>query len=201
MKIPPWIAVISVFGILPLLSSVPSAAASDQPRWGLPLPGVSPREIISAFDPPTTPFGPGHRGVDFPASQGQRVTAVGSGIVSFAGSIAGKPVISIQLSRSVAGSVSPVRTTYEPVTPLVKTGDFIFVGMVIGHVDFSSSNAGHCRGTCLHLGLKVMEEPTPRYLNPAILWRSTALLQPNLVANRSLIVGEQFQKSSEVSPR
>jgi murein DD-endopeptidase MepM/ murein hydrolase activator NlpD len=199
MKIPPWIAVFSVFGILPLLSSVPSTAASDQPRWGLPLPGVSPGEIISVFDPPTSPFGPGHRGVDFPASQGQRVTAVGSGIVSFAGSIAGKPVISIQLSRPVDGSGIPVRTTYEPVTPLVKTGDFVFVGMVIGHVDFSSSNAGHCQGTCLHLGLKVMAKPTPRYLNPVILWRSTALLQPNLVANRNLIVDEQFQKSSEVS--
>ena len=201
MKIPPWMAVISVFGILPLLGSVPSAVASDQPRWGLPLPGVSPRAIISTFDPPTSPFGSGHRGVDFPASQGQRVTAVGSGIVSFAGSIAGKPVISIQLSRSVDGSGSPVRTTYEPVTPLVNTGDFVFVGMVIGHVDFASNNAGHCRGTCLHLGLKGMEEPTPRYLNPEILWRSNALLQPNLVANRNLIVDERFQKSSEVSLR
>jgi murein DD-endopeptidase MepM/ murein hydrolase activator NlpD len=201
MKIPPWIALFSVLGIFPFLSLVPSTAASDQPRWGLPLPGVSPAEIISAFDPPTSPFGSGHRGVDFPASQGQRVTAVGSGIVSFAGSIAGKPVISIQLSRSVDGSGIPVRTTYEPVTPQVNTGDFVFVGMVIGHVDFSSSNAGHCRGTCLHLGLKVMEKPTPRYLNPAILWRSTALLQPNLVANRSLIVDEPFQKLSEVSRR
>ena len=201
MKIPPWMAVIALLGILPLLIPGPSAIASDQPRWGLPLPGVSPGEIISAFDPPTSPFGPGHRGVDFPAGQGQRVTAVGSGIVSFAGSIAGKPVISIQLSRSVDGSGSPVRTTYEPVTPLVNTGDFVFVGMVIGHVDFASNNAGHCRGTCLHLGLKGMEEPTPRYLNPAILWRSTALLQPNLVANRSLIVDERFQKSSEVSLR
>lgn len=196
MKIPPWLAVFSLVGILPLLGSVPSTAAPDQPRWGLPLQGVSPRAIIAAFEPPTSPFGPGHRGVDFPASQGQRVTAVGSGIVSFAGSIAGKPVISVQLSRSVDGSGTPVRTTYEPVTPLVNTGDFVFVGMVIGHVDFSSSNAGHCGGTCLHLGLKVMEEQTPRYLNPSILWRSTALLQPNVVANRNLIEGGQFQKSS-----
>ncbi len=201
MKIPPWMVVISVLGILPLLASMPSAVASDQPRWGLPLPGVSRGAIISVFDPPTSPFGPGHRGVDFPASQGHRVTAVGSGIVSFAGSIAGKPVISIELSRSVIDSGTPVRTTYEPVTPLVKAGNFVFVGMVIGHVDFSSRNAGHCQDRCLHLGLKVMEEPTPRYLNPAILWRSTALLQPNLVSNRNLIVGEQFQKSSGASQR
>jgi len=25
--------------------------------------------------------------------------------------------------------------------------------MVIGYIDFSNTNAGHCRGTCLHLGL------------------------------------------------
>lgn len=196
MKISSWVAVLSVSWILPLMTSVPGTSAIDQPRWGLPLLGVSPGSIISAFDPPTSPFGSGHRGVDFPASQGQRVTAVGSGIVSFAGSIAGKPVISVELSRSVDISGIPVRTTYEPVTSLVKTGDFVFIGMVIGHVDFSNSNAGHCRSNCLHLGLKVMTKPTPHYLNPVILWRSAALLRPNWIANRNLIVGERFQKSS-----
>jgi len=201
MKFPTWTAVISAFGFFLLLNWMPGAAASDQPRWGLPLPGVSSRAIISAFDQPISLFGSGHRGVDFPANQGQRVTAVGSGIVSFAGSIAGKPVISIQLSPSVDGLGTPVRATYEPVSPLVSAGDFVFVGMVIGYIDFSNTNAGHCRGTCLHLGLKVTEKSTHRYLNPAILWRSTALLQPNPVANRNLIEGEQFRKSSGASQR
>lgn len=197
MNIPSWMPAFPLFWILSTLASVSSIAAADQPRWGLPLSGVSPSAISVAFDPPTSPFGSGHRGVDFPANEGQRVTAVGSGIVSFAGSIAGKPVISIELSRSIDSSGTPVRTTYEPVTPLVTTGDSVFVGMVIGYVDFSHNNAGHCRHKCLHFGLKVMSNPTPRYLNPVILWHSSALLRPNLVAYRSPIEGGPFQKSFE----
>lgn len=201
MYIPSWAPAFSLIWILPLLTSVSSAAAGDQARWVLPLPGVSPAAIISAFDPPTSPYGSGHRGVDFPSSHGQQVAAVGSGIVSFAGIIAGKPVISIELSRTVDSSGIAVRATYEPVGALVKTGDFVYAGAVIGVVDFSSSNAGHCRGTCLHFGLKVMADPTPHYLNPVILWRSIALLQPSLAAHRSLIADEQFRKSSEASRR
>lgn len=197
MKFPPWVPVLSVFWIIPVLTSVSSVAAGEQSQWGLPLPGVPSTSIISVFDPPTTPFGSGHRGVDFPARNGQQVTAVGSGIVSFAGSIAGKPVVSIELSRSVDSSGNTVRATYEPVSAMVNTGDFVYVGTVIGIVDFSSGNAGHCRGSCLHFGLKVMAAPTPRYLNPVILWSSNALLQPSLAVHRSPIADEQFQKSSE----
>ena len=199
MNIPPWVPVLSVFWIIPVLTSVSGVAAGDRYPWGLPLPGVSSTAITSVFDPPTSPFGSGHRGVDFPASHGQQVTAVGSGVVSFAGSIAGKPVVSIELSHSVDNSGSTVRATYEPVSAIVKTGDFIYAGTVIGIVDFSSSNAGHCRSSCLHFGLKVMAQPTPHYLNPAILWRSSALLQPSSAVRRSLIADEQSQKFSEAS--
>ena len=199
MNIPPWVPVLSVFWFISALASVSSVAAMDQSKWDLPLTGVSPGAILAVFDPPSSPFGSGHRGVDFPASQGQQVIAVGSGLVSFAGSIAGKPVISLELSRSVNSSGHTVRATYEPVIPLVSTGDFVYAGTVIGLVDFSNGNAGHCRGSCLHFGLKVMVEPTPQYLNPVILWRSSALLQPSLVLHRSLTAGEHFRKSYEAS--
>ena len=98
---------------------------------------------------------------------------------------------------AIDSSGSTVRATYEPVSAIVNTGDFIYAGTVIGIVDFSSPNAGHCRSSCLHFGLKVMAAPTPHYLNPAILWRSSALLQPSLAVHRSLIADEQSQKSSE----
>ncbi len=197
MNNPPWVPTLSVFWIITVLTSVSGVAAEDQFQWGLPLPGVSSTAIISVFDPPTSPFGSGHRGVDFPARHGQQVTAVGSGVVSFAGSIAGKPVVSIQLSRPIDNSGSTVRATYEPVSAMVNTGDFVYAGTVIGIVDFSRRNAGHCRSSCLHFGLKVMALPTPHYLNPAILWRSGALLQPSLAVHRSLIADGQSQKSSE----
>ncbi len=199
MKIPPWVSGLSVIWIIPLLTAISSVSTEDQYRWLLPLPGVSPGAIISAFDPPASQFGAGHRGVDFPASQGEQVTAVGSGVVLFAGSIAGKPVVSIELANPIGHSSSAARTTYEPVSALVATGDFVYAGTVIGLVDFSGSNAGHCRGSCLHFGLKVMTEPSAHYLNPMILWRSSALLQPSLGVHRSLIAGEQFQRSSEAA--
>jgi murein DD-endopeptidase MepM/ murein hydrolase activator NlpD len=201
MFLPPWSPVFSLFWILPLLTSVSHVAAGNPTRWGLPLPGVSPGAIIAPFDPPTSIYGSGHRGVDFPASHGQQVAAVGSGIVSFAGIIAGKPVVSIELSRPVDSSGIAVRATYEPIRALVNTGDFVYAGETIGQVDFSSDNAGHCRGACLHFGLKVMADATPHYLNPAILWRSSALLQPSLAAHRSLIADGQSQKFSEASRR
>lgn len=195
MKIPSWATLITALWIVPLLVCVPSIAAADQPDWVLPLKGVSPREIVSEFTPPSSPFGSGHRGVDFPATQGQRVAAVGSGIVSFAGSIAGKPVVSIELSQSVDGLGTRVRSTYEPVTPLVRTGDFVTAGTIIGFIDFASGNSGHCKNTCLHFGLKVMGEPAARYLNPRNLWRWVASLRPSSVWFRSPSEGGQFQKS------
>ena len=124
------------------------------------------------------------------------MSAVGSGIVVFAGSIAGKPVVSIELSHVFDGSAIPVRSTYEPVTSLVNAGDFVEIGTVIGFIDFEGTNAGHCQGTCLHFGLKVMAEPNAHYLNPENLWRSTAMLQPSSVGYLSPIGDAQFQMSS-----
>ncbi len=201
MKFPSLTAMIAVFSAFTLLASPSSSAAPAQSRWDLPLPGVSPGAIISEFTPPTSQFGSGHRGVDFPATQGQRVIAVGSGIVSFAGSIAGKPVVSIELSTSVDGLETRVRSTYEPVTPLVSTGNFVTAGMVIGYIDFASVNSGHCLHTCLHFGLKVVGEPVTRYLSPRNLWRSIASLYPSSVRYRSLSEGGQFQKSFAVFQR
>lgn len=195
MKISSRAALITALWIIPLLACVSSVAASDQPRWRLPLSGTSPAEIISEFTPPSSRFGSGHRGVDFPATQGQRVSAIGSGIVSFAGSIAGKPIVSIELSHSVDGLGTRVRSTYEPVTPLVRAGDFVTAGTIIGFIDFAGSKSGHCRNTCLHFGLKVIGEKTDRYLSPRNLWRSVASLQPSSAVSRSLTEGGQLQKS------
>jgi len=206
MKFSPLAALIAVLSVIPLLATAPRLAASDPPAWGpaawaLPLPGVPTGAIISEFTPPTSPFGSGHRGVDFPAFQGQRVVAVGSGIVSFAGSIAGKPVISIELSQVFGGVGTRVRSTYEPVASLVSTGDFVTKGTVIGYIDFASGNGGHCLGTCLHFGLKVVNEPAVRYLSPRTLWRSVASLQPTSVGYPNLSAGGQVQKSFAVFQR
>jgi murein DD-endopeptidase MepM/ murein hydrolase activator NlpD len=194
MKFPSWAALLTALFVATLLTSPSSTSASSRSTWELPIPGVTPAAIVSEFAPPTSPFRSGHRGVDFPATQGQRVTAVGSGIVSFAGPIAGKPVISIELVDSIKEFGTRVRSTYEPVTPLVSPGNFVTAGSIIGYVDFAGGKGGHCQDTCLHFGIKVMGESTTRYLSPRNLWRSLASLRPSSVRHRNLIAGGQSQK-------
>jgi murein DD-endopeptidase MepM/ murein hydrolase activator NlpD len=58
------------------------------------------------------PFGPGHRGVDLAAVAGAPVLAAGAGTVVFAGTVAGRGVVSVDHSGGL-------RTTYEPVLPTV----------------------------------------------------------------------------------
>ena len=127
--------------------------------------------------------------------------AVGSGTVTFAGYIAGKPVVSIELVNSVTTFGNRVRSTYEPVNSLVSTGSYVSAGAVIGYIDFSSRESGHCQDSCLHFGLKLVDEATTRYLSPRILWRSLAVLHPSPVLDRSQILDGQFQKSFGASQR
>ncbi len=71
--------------------------------------------------------------------------AAGSGTVVYAGMLAGRGVVSVDHPGGL-------RTTYEPVTPLVKAGDTVTAGIPLGTL-----TAGHpgCAGTaCLHWGLR-----------------------------------------------
>jgi murein DD-endopeptidase MepM/ murein hydrolase activator NlpD len=115
----------------------PAAAAGP---WVWPLAG--PHVVSRGFDPPATPYGPGHRGADLPATPGQAVRAAGAGRISYAGLLAGRGVVVV-----VHGEL---RTTYEPVTATVRVGQQVAAGQVIGTL-----NAGHagCTPACLHWGL------------------------------------------------
>jgi murein DD-endopeptidase MepM/ murein hydrolase activator NlpD len=108
--------------------------------------------VHRGFAPPTVAWSSGHRGVDLVAKPGEAILAVASGTVAFAGSIAGKPVVSID-----HGSV---RTTYEPVVSSVHVGERVARGQVIGVL----GAGGHCRG-CLHWGLREGRS----YLDPLLL--------------------------------
>ncbi|MFE0675146.1 murein hydrolase activator EnvC family protein [Streptomyces sp. NPDC058867] len=127
-----------------------------------PVPG--PR-VLRSWDPPPTPYARGHRGVDLAAAPGTPVRAVAAGRVSFAGRVAGRGVVSVELSGT--GS-PPLRTTYEPVTPRVREGEEVVAGQVVGTV---TGPASHCPATCLHWGLLRGEV----YLDPL------ALLPPHLL--------------------
>lgn len=145
-------------------------ARAEPPRPGVPAPpppaapaiarawpvGTRPA-VVRGWEPPATPYGPGHRGVDLGATPDAPVRAVAAGRIVFAGRVAGRGVVSVELLGT------DLRTTYQPVRPLVRTGDEVAAGEVVGRVE---PTATHCAaGPCLHWGLLSGDT----YLNPLLL--------------------------------
>lgn len=97
--------------------------------------------------------------MDLAAPAGTPVRAVAAGRVSFAGRVAGKGVVSVELP----GTGDPaLRTTYEPVRAMVEKGDEVEAGEVVGTVEATGS---HCAETCVHWGLRRSDT----YLDPLSL--------------------------------
>ena len=46
--------------------------------------------MVVAFDPPDSPYGTGHRGIDIAAALGTQVLAPADGVVTFAGPVGGR---------------------------------------------------------------------------------------------------------------
>ncbi|GAA3891073.1 hypothetical protein GCM10023084_49650 [Streptomyces lacrimifluminis] len=103
--------------------------------------------VLRTWEPPPTPYARGHRGADLAATPGAPVRAVAAGRVHFAGRVAGRGVVSVELSGT---GTPPLRTTYEPVTAAVEKGTEVTAGEVLGTVEIGS---GHCPTTCVHWGL------------------------------------------------
>ncbi|MEU6090199.1 M23 family metallopeptidase [Streptomyces sp. NPDC047085] len=135
--------------------------------------GVRP-VVLRGWEPPATVYGPGHRGVDLGAPPGAPVRSVAPGRVSFAGRVAGRGVVSVELTGT------DLRTTYEPVSPSVRKGDQVGAGEVVGTVEPTGSHCG--TATCVHWGLRRGEtylDPLS-LLPPWLLHRSPSRLLPVL---------------------
>ncbi|TLQ43446.1 M23 family metallopeptidase [Streptomyces marianii] len=143
-----------------LVALAPVAARAAVWPVGPPRPAV-----VRGWEPPPSPYGRGHRGVDLAAPPGTEVRAAAPGRVSFAGPVAGRGVLSIELTGT---GDFPLRTTYEPVRPLVPPGAVVAEGQVVAVVAAGSS---HCPGGCLHWGLRQGEV----YLDPLSLLPASAL--------------------------
>lgn len=159
---PPRLRALLLAGLSLLLSvtgHVGTAARSPGPspdRASWPLDPV-PR-VVAGFDPPSVPWGPGHRGVDLAGHPGARVHAALAGTVGFAGTVAGRGVVVVDHGGR--------RTTYQPVAATVHTGDRVAAGDRLGLLRLFGS---HCLPrACLHWGLLVGED----YRDPLSLVRA-----------------------------
>lgn len=131
------------------------APAGPATRFGWPVSGA---EVVRRFDPPPSPWLPGHRGVDLAATPGAVVHAAGAGTVVYAGVLAGRGVLSV---RHAGG----LRTTYEPVDvdAAVRIGLLVGAGERLGTL--TPGHPGCPAAACLHWGLRRGE----RYLDPLAL--------------------------------
>ncbi|MEU7420977.1 M23 family metallopeptidase [Streptomyces antibioticus] len=130
----------------------PARAAPDPPPSSPSVPAIGRTwpvgtrpAVVRAWEPPPTAYARGHRGVDLAAPPGAPVRAVAAGVVSYAGRVAGRGVISVTLTGT------NLRTTYEPVRQSVTKGTEVTAGQVVGTVEPTGS---HCTTPCLHWGLR-----------------------------------------------
>ncbi|MEU6960965.1 M23 family metallopeptidase [Streptomyces chrestomyceticus] len=123
--------------------------------------------IARGWEPPPAPWAPGHRGVDLLAAEDSTVRAAAPGRVLFAGKVAGRGVLSIEVSGS---GHPPLRTTYEPVHPTIRKGDHVTAGQTVAKL---GPGPFHCSTPCLHWGL--LRDKT--YLDPLSLLPA-AMLNP-----------------------
>lgn len=138
-------------------SGRPVAVAPDT-GYGWPL--SPPPAVRIPFRAPTYRYGPGHRGVDLAGAPGEPVLAARGGTVVFAGRVAGRGVVSVQHDDGL-------RTTYEPLVPVVTAGAVVARRAVLGTLE-----PGHpdCPDpACLHWGVR---RGADEYLDPLVLLRS-----------------------------
>ncbi len=139
-------AVAVAMGLLLVLTSPaagldgPADSTDTDPVGVWPL--VPEPEVVDGFDPPASPYGAGHRGVDLAGAPGQPVRTALAGRVTYAGPLAGRGVVVVDHGST--------RTTYEPVAVSVSVGDVLAAGDRIGTLQLAGS---HCfPRDCLHWG-------------------------------------------------
>lgn len=110
--------------------------------WSWPVSGP----VIRGFDPPDSPFGAGHRGIDIAVQSGTTILAPDAGTVSFAGKVGGELFVTIVHGAGLSSTYSWISST------LVRKGDVVSRGQPIG-----TTGSGHPGSSVphLHLGAKL----------------------------------------------
>ena len=136
--------------------SAVAPAAAQAPRFVPPVDAP----ISDPYRPPSTPYGPGNRGIEYATRPGVEVRASGSGVVAFAGVIAHERYVSIDHEGGI-------RTTYSYLATIeVVAGQRVAQGDVVGTA-----------GARLHFGARRFG----RYIDPASLFEIATPRRARLV--------------------
>jgi hypothetical protein len=160
--------------------ALPSASAASS-AWTRPVPGA----VVRPFVAPTTPYGPGHRGVNFAAPNGTPVRAAGAGRVVFAGYVAG----GLHVTVAHKGGI---RTTYSfLLRAVVHTSQTVNAGTVIG---FSGGVGPDDPENELHFSVRIGDD----YIDPMRLFTDVDLtkvvrLAPVEVIDDQLAAGNEWR--------
>lgn len=146
MSVSPAHAALAVAAVLAALLAtlvVPASAEADVSY----LPPVD-GPVITPFQPPSSPYGPGNRGIDYATEVGEAVRASAAGEVTFAGRVGlGLHVVVLHPDG--------IRTSYSFLASVaVRRGDVVEQGQVVGTA-----------GSSLHFGARVGDQ----YVDPALL--------------------------------
>ena len=182
---------ISLFALVASsFSGVYAAGATRRHQW----PTGGPVAVLERFSPPAQRWLAGHRGVDLALAAGSPVMASYEGVVAFSGVVATKPVVSIDHSYPPG-----LRTTYEPVVGIVKAGQSVRAGQVIGVLQAGHRSDGR---DALHWGARFGRD---RYIDPlSLLRRPRIVLKPlgaGEVANGTIGDGVALDSLVSEAPR
>jgi murein DD-endopeptidase MepM/ murein hydrolase activator NlpD len=125
------------------------ASALPNGTWFWPVSGP----VIRGFDPPDTPFGAGHRGIDIAVPPGTPILAPEAGAVSFAGRVGGELFVTIVHGGGLSSTYSWISVA------AVRKGDVLTRGQTIGATGTGHPGAGVPH---LHFGVKLDGE----YVDP-----------------------------------
>jgi murein DD-endopeptidase MepM/ murein hydrolase activator NlpD len=141
---------------LVVVAAAAAPAQGGDGSWSWPLDDPQNQHSVDrAFDLPDTDYSAGHRGIDLPGQVGEPVRAVARGRITFAGSVAGVGVVTVDHGQE--------RSTYQPLRAGVKRGDTVAAGDALGRLVGQGS---HCPAACLHLGRLEAGSPSESYLDP-----------------------------------
>jgi murein DD-endopeptidase MepM/ murein hydrolase activator NlpD len=146
-------------------------------EWSWPLRPAP--DILRNFEKPPKPWQRGHRGVDLaipsgnagPGAVGTPILSPGDGVVSFAGTVVDRGVLSIDHG---GGRVS----SFEPVSTDLRKGQRVEEGDVVAALAVTAAATGpwHCASPCVHWGVRVDGE----YVDPLsfVMDRRPSVLLP-----------------------